>query len=123
VDPSLHRNRVGWEELDVPAAVRDLAEHVWGELQPLTRPDHDADAIRARLDEARAAYRELYGAAEAIAQSSVMAARTRPAPKPRTAKPAPARPAPSLRVRVARRIPARYRRRLRGAVRSLRGRS
>ncbi len=85
VDPALHRNRVGWGELDVPGPVRDLAEHVWGALQPLTRPGNDDDATRSQLDEARAAYRELYGAAEAIAQSSVMAARARPAPRPRPA--------------------------------------
>jgi hypothetical protein len=29
VDPTLYRNRATWEELDVPARVRDLAEDVW----------------------------------------------------------------------------------------------
>jgi hypothetical protein len=105
VDPTLHRHRTTWGELDVPAPVRDLAEQVWEQVQ--TQDE-------AGLDASRAAYRTLYGEAEAIAQCSIMAARTARA-KPRKAAPAP-KPPPSLRVRVARRIPAPYRRRLRRLV-------
>jgi len=106
VDPTLHRNRVGWDELDVPAPVRDLADEVWECLQTLCRPGDESDA-RARLDEARAGYGTLYRDAEAIAQSSVLAARAR------RRKPA---PPPSLRVRLARRIPVEYRTRLKRAL-------
>jgi hypothetical protein len=112
VDPTLHRNRVGWEELDVPASVRDMAELVWGQLQPLADSGGDTAAARAALDASRSSYAALYAEAEAIAQSSVTAV------KPRKAK-APAAP-PTLRVRVARRIPPRYRSRLREALGSLR---
>jgi hypothetical protein len=104
VDPTLHRNRTTWADLDVPAPVRDLADRVWTQVQA-----QDAPA----LDASRAVYQALYGEAEAIAQCSIMAARPI-----RRSKPAPAapKPPPSLRVRVARRIPAPYRHRLRRLV-------
>ncbi len=103
VDPTLHRNRTTWDDLDVPAAVRDLAERTWAHVQA---------ADEAALDADRAAYQELYSEAEAIAQCSIMAAR----PIRRAAAPAPPKPPPTLRVRVARRIPAPYRKRLRRLV-------
>ncbi|MEA2468713.1 MAG: hypothetical protein QOJ57_2839 [Thermoleophilaceae bacterium] len=118
VDPTLHRNRVGWDELDVPARVRDLAEQVWQELQPLADPGGDTPEVHRTLDEARAAYGRLYGEAEAIAQSSITAAKPRKKPKP--AGPGGSSGAASLRVRLARRVPARYRERIRRAGRSLR---
>jgi hypothetical protein len=108
VDPTLHRSRVRWDELDVPARVRDMAEDVWRHVQSLAAPEGDA---RAALDETRAAYAALYGEAEAIAQSSVTAAK----PRRRRAK----EPPPSLRVRLARRVPVRFRRRLRRLLPSL----
>ena len=77
VDPTLHRNRVRWDELDVPGALRDLAEDVWAQLQPLADADGDTPAAAPALDEARAAYGALYAEAEAIAQSSVTAAKPR----------------------------------------------
>jgi hypothetical protein len=86
VDPGLHRSRTSWADLDVPDRVRDLAETVWGHL--------DASDPEA-LDADRAAYRTLYGEAEAIAQCSIMAAR------PRKKRPV---PPPSLRTRLARRV-------------------
>jgi hypothetical protein len=101
VDPTLHRNRTTWGELDVPAPVRDLAEQAWAHVQAQDQAALDAD---------RAAYVELYREAEAIAQCSIMAAR--PIKRPKAAPPAP----PTLRVRVARRIPAPYRKRLRRLV-------
>jgi hypothetical protein len=115
VDPGLHRNRVGWEEHDVPASVRDMAERAWAELQPLAAPEGDAAPARAALDAVRDDFHALYGEAEAIAQSSITAAKRRP-----KARPAPAAP-PSLRVRIARRVPARYRKRARRAFGALRG--
>jgi hypothetical protein len=115
VDPSLHRNRGGWGGLDVPARVRDLADEVWAELNLLAEPGADAAAVAARLDAARERYGAMHAEAEAIAQSAVTAVR------PRRKKPAAApAPDPSLYVRLARRVPARYRRRLRPVVRALR---
>jgi hypothetical protein len=105
VDPTLHRARVGWEALEVPPRVRDLAERVWGELQPLADTGGDSDALRATLDASHGEYDELYKEAEAIAQSSVTAVK----PRRRAAAAAP----PTMRVRIARRIPPSYRKKLR----------
>ena len=74
VDPSLRRSRVGWDELEVPASVRDMADDVWARLQRLAEPGGDEQHLHAALDGARSAYVSLYGDAEAIAQSSVTAA-------------------------------------------------
>ncbi len=115
VDPTLHRNRLDWDRFDVPARVRDMAESVWLELQPLADPDGDTPELHARLDAARAAYAELYKEAEDIAQSSVTAAK--PRKKPAKAKATGPKAPPSLRVRVARRVPAPLRRRVRRALR------
>lgn len=89
VDPSLFRNRTGWDGLEVPTRVIDLAEQVWDALQ-------DADAHREQLDHHRALYETLYGEAEAISHSSVIAVR----PRKKAGKQAP----PSLRARVLRRL-------------------
>src|SRR3954452_24531879 len=69
VDPTLHRNRVGWEELEVPVSVRDMAERVWAQLQPLATKDGDGPAGQAGLDRARTDFHSLYAEAESIAQS------------------------------------------------------
>jgi len=111
VDPTLHRNRTRWDELSVPAAVRDMAEDVWAAMQPLTEPGGGEERVRAALDEARARYATLYGEAEAIAQSSVTAAR----PRRSQGAGAPEGPRPMW-VRVARHVPVRYRRSLRRAL-------
>ena len=119
VDPTLHRNRVGWDELDVPPRVVRMVEDVWAAVAPLAGPGGDTPEARARLDAAAAAYRGFYDEVEAIAYSSIAAARPRRgrpaagAPKPEHA------PAPPLRVRLARRVPASYRRRVRRALRAL----
>jgi hypothetical protein len=96
VDPTLHRNRVSWDEYDIPASMRDMAEQVWQELQPLADPQGDTPELHAKLDEARAAYAKLYGEAEAIAHSTIAAAKPRKGKKPK--------PPPPLRARLARRV-------------------
>ena len=120
VDPTLHRNRVGWEEFDIPERVRDMAEDVWRRLQPLAEAEGDTGAVHADLDAARAEFAQLHREAEEIAQSSITAAKPRKKPKaePKPEEPAPKapKPPPSLRVRLTRKVPKRYRR----AVRSLR---
>jgi len=117
VDPSLHRNRATWEDANVPAPLRELAEEAWQRLQPLAAAGGDTPEVRAALDEARASFQTLYAEAEQIAQSSITAAKPRRGDG--SGRPAPAPPA-SLRRRVARRVPIRYKRILRRAVRSLR---
>jgi hypothetical protein len=113
VDPTLHRNRAGWDGLDAPERVRDQAEAVWAELQRLAGPAGEREPAQAALDSLAPRYRELYAEAEAIAQSTVTAAKPRKKAKPKAA--APAGP-PSLRGRVARRLPAPLRKRLRAAL-------
>jgi hypothetical protein len=115
VDPGLHRNRVGWEEHDVPPRVRDLAESVWERLQPLATRDGDDGAARTALDADRSAFEALYAEAEAIAQSSITAVKRR-----RKRPPTPP-PPPTLRMRLTRRVPERHRVRVRSALAALRG--
>jgi hypothetical protein len=110
VDPTLHRNRVGWESLEVPARVRELADDVWERIQVLAGPDGDTESAWRELEERHRTYLEMYAEAEALAQSSVISARRREAAVAAAQRP------PSLRVRVARRIPRRYRQQIRKAL-------
>jgi hypothetical protein len=75
IDPSLSRSSASWDGIPMPADLRDQCEHVWSLLNSLADPDSDGEKVRTELDEARAAYLELYEYAEAIAQSSVVARR------------------------------------------------
>jgi hypothetical protein len=113
VDPSLRRAPAGWEDVDAPASVLELADSVWQTVSRLSAETSAADkqVIEVELDAARAAFVELYTEAEAIAQSSITAVKPR---SRRTATAAPARPAwrPSVAVRLVRMIPLRYRQRV-----------
>jgi hypothetical protein len=76
VDHSLSRSRPSWEGIDLPAALREQADGVWDLLGEVADADGPLpDSLIERLDAARAAYADLYGEAEAIAQSSIDAAR------------------------------------------------
>jgi hypothetical protein len=100
VDRGLSRSQPDWDRLEVPRTLRELADQLWAEIAEGT-----ADA--GRLDELRAGYVELYEEAEALAHSSITAARQRPPERHRT-------PAPAL----IRRVPMRYRRRVPHALRA-----
>jgi hypothetical protein len=76
VDPNLRRSPRGWAAVDVPSVVEDLAERVWEQLSALTASDGDDDDRRKALDALREEYVGLYADAEAIADSSVLAAET-----------------------------------------------
>jgi len=75
VDPTLHRNRVDWDDLEspVPAAVRDVVDTAWVRLQALAGPEGNEPATLAALDDSRAAYAELYAGAEALVHSTIRA--------------------------------------------------
>jgi hypothetical protein len=75
VDPGLRRVRTGWDEIDCPDGVRELAQEVWEQLCVLAERGGFDDEAQARLDTARAHYTRLYADAEALAQSSADAAR------------------------------------------------
>jgi hypothetical protein len=105
VDPSLRRSQLGWDEVKVPEQVRTMIDTVWEQLTPLTRPGEEGPATRAELDVSREAYIRFYADVEALAQSSINAAR------PRRGEEAAARPAqPTLTRRVMGKVPPRYRR-------------
>jgi hypothetical protein len=116
IDPTLHRNRVGWDAHAVPERVRALADEVWELMLRLAADGGDTSAVRDALDDARARYLALHAEAEEIAQSAIVAAKRRDGAGGRPAR----APDASLKVRVARRIPPAQRRRLRGLARSLR---
>jgi hypothetical protein len=100
VDRTLSRSRPDWGGIKLPAVLRAQADEVWALVSRLA-VEPDVPTVAARLDELRAAYTDLYAEAEAIAQSSIAAARGRPA------GPAARLPAPAL--RIVRRVPRRYR--------------
>jgi hypothetical protein len=111
VDPTLHRNRVEWDDLEspVPAAVREVVDTAWVRLQALAGPQGDEPNTLAALDDSHAAYAELYAGAEALVHSTIRARRGAAAP--------PAAP-PSTYLQIARRIPPRYRKLIRRALRA-----
>jgi hypothetical protein len=78
VDKSLSRSRATWEELEIPDGLRELADEVWELMSILAEDGADHGPVIERLEAARAAYIVLYEDAEAIAQSSVVAARRDP---------------------------------------------
>lgn len=75
VDPTLRRVRLTLDDVDLPPRLRELTGEAWTALDALAEPDGDDDLARARLDELREAYADLYHEAEAIAMSSVLTAR------------------------------------------------
>ena len=75
IDPDLKRVETTWDDVEVPARLRELAEETWRGLSKLAEPGGDTPDVHALLDEVRAAYVAFYDEAEAVAQSSVVAAR------------------------------------------------
>lgn len=73
VDPDLRRVALGWDDLDVPGALKDLADEAWTLLCRVASSD-DAEVHRD-LDDLRKRYAAYYAEAEAVAHSSVVAVR------------------------------------------------
>ena len=105
VDTGLSRSRSDWEEVAAPPALRAQVDALWalvarfGEPEPPPEgsTDHEFESLRG-------SYVELYTDAEAIAQSSIVAAA-----RPRVSA---VRRPPAAGVRLARRVPVRYRHRM-----------
>ena len=119
IDPDLRRVQLTWDDLAVPARLRELAEETWQGLDKLASPDGDTADVRETLDEVRAAYTAFYAEAEAVTESTSGAARRDGAGEPRAA----ARLAPSNSPSTSRvphgvraMIPPRARRAFRRAV-------
>ena len=100
VDHGLSRSRPGWGEVELPARLRAQADAVWEHLCTLADGDGTPE-VTAELDRQREDFLALYAEAEALAHSSVAAARM--ASRAQAAAPAPGA------LRLARRVPRRYR--------------
>jgi hypothetical protein len=112
VDRSLSRSRPEWGDQRLPGPLRAQADEVW-ELVSGLAADPTTDATAERLDAVRAAYAGFYAEAEAVAQSSIAAARRSGAKAARAA--AGGLPLPAL--WLIRRVPPRWRRRVPAGVR------
>ena len=113
VDPSLRRSQQSWDGVDVPEQVRTMIDTVWSQLTPLTSPGADGAEVRAALDASRDSYQRFYAEVEALAHSSIHAAKQpKQARQNKGSKAAAARaPRPTL----ARRVAGKVRRRLLGS--------
>lgn len=127
VDPDLHRVKVTWDDLDIPTALRDLAEDVWQQLNRLADSGGQDAKAEAALDGAREAYQQMYDDAFALASSSVNAEVRRAVrqarQQARKKAAAPAQPQKGRAVDRATRTPAqRALERARGTAGRMRGR-
>ena len=75
IDPTLRRVQLTWDDVDVPARLRDIAEESWQALNKLADEGGDRPDVHATLDEMRSAYASFYEEAEAIASSTALASR------------------------------------------------
>jgi NADH dehydrogenase/NADH:ubiquinone oxidoreductase subunit G len=117
IDPSLRRVQLTWDDVAVPARLREVAEESWRALDGLADEGGDDATARAHLDELRTAYADLYEEAEALSQSTAVAARREGQARAAAAAPrAPRRAADRVPHRVRALVPAGVRRRLRRAL-------
>jgi hypothetical protein len=100
VDRNLSRSRATWEDFEIPVALREQVDEVWELVSQLADVGVNTEEVHPRLDAARAAYISFYEDAEAIAQSSIVAAGRR---RGRAAHQS------SFLVRASARVPKRYR--------------
>jgi hypothetical protein len=104
IDPDLRRHRVTWDELQVPAELRDVAQRIWDDLDVLA-DRHGVDADRsADLDEQGARYARIFAEASAISHDAMeeakidarragaKAARDKLAARPAAPEPVPEKP-------------------------------
>ncbi len=75
IDPSLRRVQLTWDDVSVPARLREIAEASWQALDRLADQHGDTPELRATLDELREAYTDYYAEAELLTQSTAASAR------------------------------------------------
>jgi hypothetical protein len=75
IDPDLRRHRVTWEELSIPAALREVAQQIWDVLDGLADAHGDDAAASSRMDELGAAYARVFADAAAISHDAMEEAR------------------------------------------------
>ena len=56
IDPDLKRVQTTWDDVEVPARLREIAEETWRALSKLAEPGGDTPDVHALLDEVREAY-------------------------------------------------------------------
>jgi hypothetical protein len=76
IDPDLRRHRVTWDELQVPAELRDVAQRTWDALEVLADHHGVDEAASADLDELGARYRRIFEQASAISHDATEEAKT-----------------------------------------------
>lgn len=81
VDPALSRTNETWDSLAVSPKLRERSDEAWTLLSRLAE-GHEGPELEAELDEARSKYIAFYEQAEAVAQSSIWAARPRASQDP-----------------------------------------
>lgn len=104
VDPALSRSRGDWGDRDVPPELRQQAGEAWALLLRIADGDGDSEDLRREFDAARARYVAMYENAEAVARSSILAGQKR-------ARRSGDRQHTAI-VRMAERVPTKYRRRV-----------
>ncbi len=72
IDVRLNRSRITWDDLAVPAVLRDLADRTWEAMNTLVDQPHDAAAI-ADLEQLQGEYAELFDWSAAIAMDATTA--------------------------------------------------
>lgn len=65
LETSLRRSTLGWDDIRVPAWLREMAEEVWQILGGMVEDPHNEGGM-ARLDEIHRDYREMYADAAAL---------------------------------------------------------
>ena len=75
IDPSLRRVQLTWDDVVVPARLREIAQASWDALDRLADKDGDTPELRATLDQLREAYTDYYSEAELLTQSTAASAR------------------------------------------------
>jgi hypothetical protein len=80
IDPELHRVRTTWEDVHLPKSLRLLIDETWHQLDNLARHDDESTEQHTALDQIRHEYVQLYEEAEAISESSAVAARRKRKP-------------------------------------------
>lgn len=76
IDPSLRRITATLDDLELPARLREITAESWTTLDAMAQPDGDTAVARSTLDQLLRAYVDLYGEAEALTRSTLVAATT-----------------------------------------------
>lgn len=71
IDPTLHRVRVSWDDLDVPSELRDIATELWSACDRLADSHGVDEPMQKQLDMLSDRYASLYRDAKAIAHDAI----------------------------------------------------